>query len=166
MKRPALILICLLLQACSATTKELGNSLWDSLFGTPGVQLTDDDIQNMPYASQYMQLNGGPQLFVVLAFAEDGELTRRLEDLAAAGSPEDSYSAAAAKLKLWALKFLLTRQKNVPLKWLHHLKWKLKQLNMAFPAVCLKVVLTLNYVTLKKAQQTISTALTICPTAL
>ena len=41
MKRPALILICLLLQACSATTKELGNSLWDSLFGTPGVQLTD-----------------------------------------------------------------------------------------------------------------------------
>ena len=73
MKRPALILICLLLQACSATTKELGNSLWDSLFGTPGVQLTDDDIQNMSYASQYMQLNGGPQLFVVLAFAEDGQ---------------------------------------------------------------------------------------------
>ena len=61
------------IQACSATTKELGNSLWDSLFGTPGVQLTDDDIQNMPYASQYMQLNGGPQLFVVLAFAEDGQ---------------------------------------------------------------------------------------------
>ena len=41
--------------------------------GTPGVQLTDDDIQNMPYASQYMRLNGGPQLFVVLAFAEDGQ---------------------------------------------------------------------------------------------
>ncbi|SUH18444.1 lipoprotein [Salmonella enterica subsp. enterica] len=45
MKRLALILICLLLQACSATTKGLGDSLWDSLFGTPGVQLTDDDIQ-------------------------------------------------------------------------------------------------------------------------
>ncbi|HDI4956495.1 TPA: YjbF family lipoprotein [Salmonella enterica] len=73
MKRFALILICLLLQACSATTKGLGNSLWDSLFGTPGVQLTDDDIQNMPYASQYMQLNGGPQLFVVLAFSENGQ---------------------------------------------------------------------------------------------
>lgn len=58
------ILICLLLQACSATTKELGNSLWDSLSGTPGVQLTDDDIQNMPYASQYRcSLKfGGPQL--------------------------------------------------------------------------------------------------------
>ncbi|WP_260862213.1 YjbF family lipoprotein [Citrobacter sp. Marseille-Q6884] len=73
MKRPALIVICLLLQACSATTKGLGHSLWESMFGTPGVQMTDDDIQNMPYASQYMQLNGGPQLFVVLAFAENGQ---------------------------------------------------------------------------------------------
>lgn len=27
----------------------------------------------MPYASQYMQLNGGPQLFVVLAFSENGQ---------------------------------------------------------------------------------------------
>ncbi len=53
--------------------QRLGDSLWDSLFGTPGVQLTDDDIQNMPYASQYMQLNGGPQLFVVLAFSENGQ---------------------------------------------------------------------------------------------
>ena len=73
MKRPVIILICLLLQACSATTKGLGNSLWESLFGTPGVHLTDDDIQNMPYASQYMQLNNGPQLFVVLAFDENGQ---------------------------------------------------------------------------------------------
>ncbi len=47
--------------------------MWNSLFGTPGVHLTDDDIQNMPYASQYVQLNNGPQLFVVLAFAENGQ---------------------------------------------------------------------------------------------
>ena len=73
MKRPAIIMVCLLLQACSATTEGLGHSLWDSVFGTPGVQMTDDEIQNMPYASQYMQLNGGPQLFVVLAFAENGQ---------------------------------------------------------------------------------------------
>ncbi|HBM9260650.1 TPA: YjbF family lipoprotein [Citrobacter freundii] len=73
MKRPAIIMVCLLLQACSATTEGLGHSLWDSVFGTSGVQMTDDEIQNMPYASQYMQLNGGPQLFVVLAFAENGQ---------------------------------------------------------------------------------------------
>ena len=73
MKRPGIILICLLLQACSGPIKGLGNSLWNSVFGTPGVQLTDEDIRNMPYASQYMRLNNGPQLFVVLAFAENGQ---------------------------------------------------------------------------------------------
>ncbi|MDA8499171.1 YjbF family lipoprotein [Citrobacter sp. Igbk 17] len=73
MKRPALILVCLLLQACSATTEGLGHSLWESVFGSPGVLMTDDDIHNMPYASQYMQLNGGPRLFVVLAFTENGQ---------------------------------------------------------------------------------------------
>jgi hypothetical protein len=41
--------------------------------GTDGVQLTDDDIQNMRYASQYMSINGGPQLFVVLAYDENGQ---------------------------------------------------------------------------------------------
>ncbi|WP_038158416.1 YjbF family lipoprotein [Trabulsiella guamensis] len=82
MKRPIIILLCLLLQACSASTKGLGQSLWDSLFGTPGVQLTDDDIRNMPYASQYMQLNGGPQLFVVLAFSENGQLKWVTQDQA------------------------------------------------------------------------------------
>jgi len=72
-KRPGILLLCLLLQACSGTTKGLGNALWDSVFGTPGVHLTDADIAEMPYASQYMQLNGGPQLFVVLAFSENGQ---------------------------------------------------------------------------------------------
>jgi hypothetical protein len=72
-KRPIIITLCLLLQACSSSTEGVGKSLWHSLFGTPGVQLTADDIQNMPYASQYMQLNNGPQLFVVLAFAENGQ---------------------------------------------------------------------------------------------
>lgn len=73
MKRPIIITLCLLLQACSASTQGLGKSLWHSLFGTPGVQLTAEDIREMPYASQYMQLNNGPQLFVVLAFAENGQ---------------------------------------------------------------------------------------------
>jgi len=72
-KRPAIIILCLLLQACSASTKGLGQSLWDSLFGSSGVQLTDDEIRTMPYASQYMQLNNGPQIFVALAFSENGE---------------------------------------------------------------------------------------------
>lgn len=73
MQRLSILLVCLLLQACSATTKSLGSSLWHSIVGNDGVQLTDDDIQNMRYASQYMSINNGPQLFVVLAYDENGQ---------------------------------------------------------------------------------------------
>ncbi|MDR2217063.1 MAG: YjbF family lipoprotein [Yokenella regensburgei] len=73
MQRTYIILLCLLLQACSAHNRGLGKSLWESVFGAPGVQLSQDEIHNMPYASQYMRLNNGPQLFVVLAFSENGQ---------------------------------------------------------------------------------------------
>lgn len=73
MKRIAIITVSLLLQACSANLTGMGKSLWNNVTGRDGVSLTDDEIHNMPYASQYMTLNHGPQLFVVLAFSEDGQ---------------------------------------------------------------------------------------------
>lgn len=73
MQRLAILLVCLLLQACSDTTKGLGSSLWHSVVGDDGIQLTNDDIQNMRYASQYMRVNNGPQIFVVLAYDENDQ---------------------------------------------------------------------------------------------
>lgn len=73
MKRVAIITVCLLLQACSANLTGMGKALWNNMAGRDGVTLTNDEIHNMPYASQYMTLNHGPQLFVVLAFSEDGQ---------------------------------------------------------------------------------------------
>lgn len=73
MQRLAILLVCLLLQACSDTTKGLGSSLWRSVEGDDGIQLTNDDIQNMRYASQYMRVNNGPQIFVVLAYDENDQ---------------------------------------------------------------------------------------------
>ncbi len=73
MQRLAILLVCLLLQACSDTTKGLGSSLWHSVAGDDGIQLTNDDIQNMRYASQYMRVNNGPQIFVVLAYDENDQ---------------------------------------------------------------------------------------------
>jgi hypothetical protein len=72
-QRLAILLVCLLLQACSDTTKGLGSSLWRSVEGDDGIQLTNDDIQNMRYASQYMRVNNGPQIFVVLAYDENDQ---------------------------------------------------------------------------------------------
>lgn len=37
------------------------------------MQLTDDEIAGMRYASQYMSINNGPQLFVVLAYNENDQ---------------------------------------------------------------------------------------------
>lgn len=73
MLRLAILLVCLLLQACSDSTKGLGTSLWHSIVGDDGIQLTHDEIQNMRYASQYMRINHGPQIFVVLAYDENGQ---------------------------------------------------------------------------------------------
>ncbi|RJT23356.1 YjbF family lipoprotein [Buttiauxella izardii] len=73
MQRLVILLSCLLLQACSDTTKGLGSSLWRSVMGDDGIQLTHDEIQNMRYASQYMRINNGPQIFVVLAYDENGQ---------------------------------------------------------------------------------------------
>lgn len=73
MQQLAIVMMCLLLQACSASTQGLGQSLLNSIMGEDGVQLTDDEIQNMPYASQYITLNHGPQLFVALAYSENGQ---------------------------------------------------------------------------------------------
>ncbi len=73
MQRLMIVMVCLLLTACSASTKGLGQSLLNSVTGEDGVQLTDDEIQNMPYASQYITLNHGPQLFVALAYSENGQ---------------------------------------------------------------------------------------------
>jgi len=72
-QRLAILFVCLLLQACSATTKGLGVSLWHSIVGDDAVQLTDDEVAKMRYASQYMRINNGPQLFVVLAYNENGQ---------------------------------------------------------------------------------------------
>ncbi|GDX07222.1 YjbF family lipoprotein [Buttiauxella sp. A111] len=73
MQRLAILLVCLLLQACSDSTKGLGTSLWHSIVGDDGIQLTHDEIQNIRYASQYMRINHGPQIFVVLAYDENGQ---------------------------------------------------------------------------------------------
>ncbi len=82
MKRLVIVMICLLLQACSSTTKGLGTSLWNSLWGDNGAKLTEDEIRDMPYASQYVTLNGGPRLFVVLAYAEQGQQKWATQDSA------------------------------------------------------------------------------------
>lgn len=68
-----LLLLCLLLQACTQTQKGLGETLKLAVFGVDDITLTNEQIQSMPYASMYLRIDGGQRIFVVLGYAENGE---------------------------------------------------------------------------------------------
>ncbi len=73
MRKITLLLLCLLLQACTQTQKELGNSVRQAFFGADDVQKTDAQINSSPYASMYLRINNGAQIYVVLGFSEQGQ---------------------------------------------------------------------------------------------
>ncbi|MFG1173058.1 YjbF family lipoprotein [Erwiniaceae bacterium CAU 1747] len=73
MRNLPLLLLCLLLQACTQTQKGLGETLKLAFLGEDDIQLTNQQIANIPYASMYLRLNGGQQIFVVMGFSEEGQ---------------------------------------------------------------------------------------------
>lgn len=73
MRNLPLLLLCLLLQACTQTQKGLTETVKIAVLGPDDITLTNQQIANIPYASMYLRLNGGQQIFVVMAFNEDGQ---------------------------------------------------------------------------------------------
>ncbi len=69
-----LMVVCCLLAACSQSQKGIGDTFAVAIFGTPDVELTPDQVRAIPYASMYAKVNDGAQIFVVLAYAENGNL--------------------------------------------------------------------------------------------
>lgn len=65
-----LLLISLLLIACSKEQKGMGDTLKLAVFGQPDVELTEQQVRDTPYASMYARLNEGSRIFVVLGFKE------------------------------------------------------------------------------------------------
>lgn len=68
-----LLLLCLLLQACTQTQKGLGETVKLALLGPDDVQVSDEQIESLPYASMYLRVNNRQQIFVVLGFDENGQ---------------------------------------------------------------------------------------------
>ncbi|CCG88775.1 YjbF family lipoprotein [Erwinia piriflorinigrans] len=73
MRNLPLLLLCLLLQACTQTQKGMGETFRLAFFGADNIQMTNEQIHNLPYASMYLRINGGQQLFVVLGYNENGQ---------------------------------------------------------------------------------------------
>lgn len=68
------VVLCLLAAACSQSQKGIGETFKLAIFGTPDVELTPEQIHDIPYASIYARINDGSQIFMVLAYAENGDL--------------------------------------------------------------------------------------------
>ncbi|WNN44061.1 YjbF family lipoprotein [Winslowiella toletana] len=73
MRHIPLLLLCLLLQACTQTQLGVGESLKRAVTGSDDVTLTNEKIQSLPYASMYLRIDGGQRIFVVLGYNENGE---------------------------------------------------------------------------------------------
>ncbi|MCX8958814.1 YjbF family lipoprotein [Erwinia psidii] len=68
-----LLFLCLFLQACTQTQKGLTDTVELALLGPDDVEVTSQQVENLPYASMYLRLNDGQRIFVVLGFDENGQ---------------------------------------------------------------------------------------------
>ncbi|WP_025246625.1 YjbF family lipoprotein [Candidatus Sodalis pierantonius] len=77
-----LLVVCFLLAACCQSQKGIGDTFALAIFGTPDVEITPAQVRAIPYASMYAKVNDGSQIFVVLAYAEQGNLKWATRDQA------------------------------------------------------------------------------------
>ncbi len=73
MRNLPLLILCLLLQACTQTQKGLGETVKLAFLGADDIQMTNQQIDSLPYASMYLRVNDSQQIFVVLGFNENGQ---------------------------------------------------------------------------------------------
>lgn len=74
--RSALLIIFIsLLAGCSQRTQDLNATIHEALFGFNDVNMTAEQVAELPYASIYARINNGHQIFMVLAFADTNPLT-------------------------------------------------------------------------------------------
>ena len=73
MRRLSLLLLCLLLQACTQTQKGLEQTVMLAISGPDDVTVSDEQIATLPYASLYARVDNGPRIFVVLGYLENGQ---------------------------------------------------------------------------------------------
>ncbi|MEF1171094.1 YjbF family lipoprotein [Vibrio sinaloensis] len=74
--RSALLAIFILfLSGCSQRFQDVNSTLDEALFGFDDFTHNREHVAELPYASMYVRINQGPQLFMVLAYAETNPVT-------------------------------------------------------------------------------------------
>lgn len=70
-----LIIILSLIAGCSQRFQNVNATISEALFGFDDIALSKEEVSELPYASMYVRINQGPQLFMVLAYAETNPVT-------------------------------------------------------------------------------------------
>ncbi|MFS1413874.1 hypothetical protein BCU70_22650 [Vibrio sp. 10N.286.49.C2] len=69
----------LFLTACSQRFQDVNATMAEAVFGADDVEFNAENINKLPYASAYVRINEGPQIFMVLAFAEPNTQTGKTQ---------------------------------------------------------------------------------------
>lgn len=70
LKSTLLIGSLFIVAGCSQRFQDVNATLSDAMFGPDDIVMTAEQIKALPYASAYLRINDGPQIFIALAFAE------------------------------------------------------------------------------------------------
>lgn len=73
MRNLPLLLLCLLLQACTSSQKGLTDAVTLAFLGPDDITVTNEQVNKLPYASMYLRIADGQQIFVVLGFNENDQ---------------------------------------------------------------------------------------------
>ncbi|WP_238322350.1 YjbF family lipoprotein [Vibrio mexicanus] len=68
------LLLLFSLTGCSQQYQDT-NATIKAFWGESDIELSAEEVENVPYASLYVRINDGPQIFMVLAFAEQNPNT-------------------------------------------------------------------------------------------
>ncbi len=68
-----------MITACSQRFNDLSATLNTALFDADDAVLSQQDILDLPYASSFVRINDGAQIFMVLAFAEKQPKTGKMQ---------------------------------------------------------------------------------------
>ncbi|MFC0228042.1 YjbF family lipoprotein [Serratia aquatilis] len=68
-----MLFICLCLQACTSSQKNVNDTIYHLLFESSDIELTDQEIQSLSVPSAYVRINGQQQIVMVLGAFENGE---------------------------------------------------------------------------------------------
>ncbi|PMH46093.1 hypothetical protein BCU68_09245 [Vibrio sp. 10N.286.49.B3] len=60
---------------CSQQFSDVNATLKEGIYGFQDIEMTQEHLANLPYASTYVRINGGAQIFMVLALAEKNTQT-------------------------------------------------------------------------------------------